>query len=545
MEPVVFNKLLITLFGTERAEQLGSQIINLASRYHEIIPRPGATGLSEKDSILITYGDQVKEADSPHLKTLTGFCKKYLEGNVSALHILPFFPWSSDDGFSVKDFRIVDPALGNWQDIENLGRSFRLMVDGVINHASVQGEWFKAFLRDEKPYRDYFLVVEGDPDLSKVVRPRALPLLTEFQAESGPRKVWTTFSADQADLNYQNPDVLLEIIDILLSYAEHGAQFIRLDAIAYLWKKIGTSCINLPQTHAVIQLLRAVFDEAAPHVKLITETNIPHEDNLSYFGDGKNEAQLIYNFSLPPLIMHTFLTGNCRALSEWAENLEYPSGEATFINFLASHDGIGLNPVRGILSQKEIDFLIDQTIKHGGLISYKDNPDGTSSAYEMNINFFDALSDPACNEPDLLQIDRFMAAHAIMLSLRGIPGIYFHSLFGSRSWRDGVGLTHQNRQINRQKFERAELEKELNDPHSLRSHVVMRFNELLRQRAASSAFHPQGSQEILDMGSHIFALLRRSLDGTSSFLCLHNITSQTRSNGKYTLQPYQTLWIEN
>ena len=418
------------------------------------------------------------------------------------------------------------------------------MIDGVINHASVQGEWFKAFLRDEKPYRDYFLVVEDDPDLSKVVRPRALPLLTEFKTASGTRKVWTTFSADQADLNYHNPEVLLEIIDILLSYAEHGAQFIRLDAIAYLWKEIGTSCINLPQTHAVIQLLRAVFDEAAPHVRLITETNIPHKDNLSYFGDGKNEAQLIYNFALPPLILHTFLTGNCRALSEWAKNLDYPSGEATFINFLASHDGIGLNPVRGILSQKEIDFLIDQTIQHGGLISYKDNPDGTSSPYEMNINYFDALSDPGCNEPDQLQIDRFMAAHAIMLSLRGVPGIYFHSFFGSRSWKDGVELTHQNRQINRQKFERAELEKELNDPLSLRSRVVMRFNELLDQRAASSAFHPQGSQEILDMGSHIFALLRNSPDGRSSVLCLHNITSQTRSSGKYTLQPYQTLWIE-
>jgi sucrose phosphorylase len=389
------------------------------------------------------------------------------------------------------------------------------------------------------------LVVDDDPDLSMVVRPRALPLLTEFHAASGDRKVWTTFSADQADLNYHNPDVLLEILDILLTYAEHGAQFIRLDAIAYLWKDFATSCINLPQTHAVIQLLRAVFDEAAPHIRLITETNIPHQDNLSYFGDGKNEAQLIYNFALPPLVLHAFLCGNCRALSEWAGNLEFPSGEATFMNFLASHDGIGLNPVRGILSQKEIDFLVDQTLSHDGLVSYKDNPDGTSSPYEMNINYFDALSDPAADEPEQLQIDRFLAAHAIMLSLRGIPGIYFHSLFGSRSWKAGAELTHQNRQINRQKFKRAELERQLDQGDTFRRTIMTRFIELLERRSASSAFHPQGSQSILDMGSHIFAVSRKSPDGRSGILCLQNITSQVRSSGKYTLQPYQTLWIES
>jgi len=544
MEPVVFDKLLITLFGPECAKQVGSRIADLVKYYRGRIPIQSENSLTEKDSILITYGDQVKEYGTPHLRTLERFCKKYIEGKVSSLHILPFFPWSSDDGFSIRDYRQVDPALGNWADIDNLGRSFRLMIDGVINHASVQGEWFKAFLRNEKPYRDYFLVVNNDPNLSMVVRPRALPLLTEFQTAAGLRKVWTTFSADQADLNYHNPEVLLEIVDILLLYAKHGAQFIRLDAIAYLWKEIGTSCINLPQAHAVIQLLRFVFNEAAPHIRLITETNIPHKDNISYFGNGKNEAQLIYNFALPPLILHTFLTGNCRALAKWAGNLEYPSSEATFINFLASHDGIGLNPVRGILSQKEIDYLIDQTKHHGGLISYKENPDGTSSFYEMNINYFDALSNPACNESNQLQIDRFMAAHAIMLSLRGVPGIYFHSFFGSRGWKEGVRLTHQNRQINRQKFERAELEKELNDPLSLRSQVVMRFNQLLGQRNGSSAFHPQASQEILDMGSHIFAVLRKSPDGRSSILCLQNITSQTRSSGKYILQPYQTLWIE-
>ena len=257
-----------------------------------------------------------------------------------------------------------------------------------------QHEWFQAFLKDDPQYRDYFIVVEGNPDLSQVVRPRALPLLTTFDTPSGPKQVWTTFSADQVDLNFRNPDVLLEIIDTLLFYVAQGAQFIRLDAIAYLWKEIGTSCIHLPQTHRVIRLFRSVLDAVAPHVMLITETNVPHNENISYFGNGRDEAQMVYNFALPPLVLHTFHTGNSRVLSKWAAGLNLPSDHTTFFNFLASHDGIGVNPARGILSDIEIDALIERVIQHGGLVSYKDDASGVQIPYELNINYFDALSDP-------------------------------------------------------------------------------------------------------------------------------------------------------
>jgi sucrose phosphorylase len=418
------------------------------------------------------------------------------------------------------------------------------MFDGVINHASTQGNWFQAFLRDEAPFCDYFLTVDGNPDLSQVIRPRTLLLLTEFQTVSGPRKVWTTFSADQADLDFHNPDVLLEIFDILLKYAQRGAQFIRLDAIAYLWKEIGTTCLHRPQTHAVIQLLRMVLNEASPHVFIITETNVPHSDNISYFGDGTNEAQLVYNFALPPLVLHTLQTGNSVQISRWAAGLTLPSNSTTFFNFLASHDGIGLNPVRGILSDGDIDSLVRQTLQNGGLVSYKSNPDGSRSPYEMNINFFDALSDPAGDEPQELQIDRFMAAQSIMLMLRGVPGIYFHSLFGSRSWKDGVQQTGQNRTINRQKLDISSLETELAEPSSLRAQVFHLFSELLSRRAASSAFHPNGGQEILDYGDGIFAVLRTSPDKKQQMLCLQNITSRNISAGKFSLDAYQTVWTE-
>jgi len=545
MEQSIYFEQLTGMYGAVLAAQVEPRLKKLVEGYRGRMPTPADSTLSERDAILITYGDQVQLAGKTHLQTLAEFCKAHLGGAVSTIHILPFFPWSSDDGFSVKDYRSIDPALGGWRDVERLGAAFQLMFDGVINHASAQGAWFQAFLRSEAPYRDYFLTVDGNPDLSMVVRPRALPLLTEFQTTSGLRRVWTTFSADQVDLDFHNPDVLLEIIDILLMYAERGARFIRLDAIAYLWKEIGTTCLHLPQTHAFIQLLHSVFKDVAPHVYLITETNVPHADNISYFGDGTNEAQLVYNFALPPLVLHTLRMGNAAVLTDWAAGLKLPSNQTTFFNFLASHDGIGLNPVRGILSPAEIDGLVEQTLDHSGLISYKQNSDGSQSPYEVNINYFDALSDPASDEPLELQVKRFMAAQAIMLSLQGVPGIYFHSLFGSRSWIEGVHLTRQNRTINRQKLQRTELESELERQDSLRSQVFRRYRQLLVKRASSPAFHPHGGQKVLHMGSKIFAVLRSSPDGDQHYLCLQNVSPQNQFAGMYELGPYQTIWVKN
>ena len=562
---------LAFLYGAEKAPQLLDRVQQIIGEYQARMPvRDGE--LTERDSILITYGDQLQSPGEKPLQTLNAFFRETLSGVVHGIHILPFYPWTSDDGFSVVDYRQVDPALGDWDDISAMQEHFRLMFDGVINHISSESEWFKGFLRADPHYSDYFVVVEGSPDLSKVVRPRALPLLTSFQTSSGEKRVWTTFSADQIDLNFQNPDVLFEILDILLMYVERGATFIRLDAIAYLWKEIGTTCIHLPQTHCIIQFLRAVLDEVAPYVHLITETNVPHKDNISYFGDGTNEAQLVYNFALPPLVLHTFRTGDARALSDWANELTLPSNRVTFFNFLASHDGVGLNPVRGILSNEDIDALVEKTIEHGGLVSYKHNSDGSQSPYEMNINYFDALSNPRGDEQLQLQVDRFMTAQSIMLALVGVPGIYFQSLFGSRSWYEGVNQTGRNRTINRQKFDLTGFQDELADGTSLRYQVFHHYSQYLRARSSSSAFHPHGQQQVLDFGEGIFALLRLSPDGSQRVLCLHNISNQPQevmidgedvfglssglftdlitdrridasSNGHLVLNPYQTLWL--
>ena len=511
--------------------------------------RPPAERLSQRDAVLITYGDQVQEPGRAPLQTLAEVGAEWLDGVVSAVHILPFFPYSSDDGFSVIDYRAVNPDFGTWEDVDRLGKRFQLMFDAVINHISRESAWFKGYLEGADPYTRYFITVPEGTDLSMVVRPRALPLLTAVDAAGGQSLVWTTFSEDQIDLNFSEPLLAFEIVELLLFYAAHGAEIIRLDAIAYLWKEIGTTCIHLPQTHEVVKLFRAVLDAVAPEVLLITETNVPHEENISYFGQplpggGTDEAQLVYQFSLAPLTMHSILSGDASVLTAWAAGLE-PPAQATFFNFTASHDGIGVRPAEGLLTPAEIAALAQAALDYGGYVSYKNNADGSQSAYELNISYFDALSDPAADEPLDTKVARFVVSQAIMLALAGVPGIYVHSLFGSQSWREGAEQTGHNRTINRQKFDRADLDRALRDPNSLRCKVFSAYSTLLRARASEPAFHPFGEQSALDLDSRLFALLRAATDaGGRKALCLHNVSSEEVSVSvpQFMLGEEQTCW---
>ena len=539
MKPTAETRIrdhLAFLYGEEQADQILPRLKKRLSRFRDANPgldqkRSEAAGLlTERDSFLITYGDQVSEPGRPPLQTLAEVLKRHVQGVITGVHILPFFPYSSDDGFSVVDYAAVQAELGTWADIERLGGSFRLMFDAVINHISAESAWFRGFLDSDPTYEDTFITVEPGTDLSDVVRPRARPLLTPVHTAVGRKLVWTTFSSDQIDLNYANPDTLLDIIDVLLLYVEKGAEVIRLDAIAYIWKEIGTPCIHLEEAHRVVKLFRAVFDLVAPRVILITETNVPHEENVSYFGDGSDEAQMVYQFPLPPLVLHAFHTGDATRLSQWASGLRSLPGSVTFFNFLASHDGVGVRPVEGILTPREVEALVDRAQAHGGYVSYKTNTDGSKSAYELNISYFDALSDPNGGEPLDTQAARFLASQAIMLSLAGVPGIYVHSVFGSRSDHEGVELTGRYRSVNRAKFQRAELEQQLADPSSLRHRVFYPYLQLIRSRASHSAFHPGAAQRVLlpdETGNpSLFAVVRTSIADGRSVLCVHNTSSQ-------------------
>jgi glucosylglycerate phosphorylase len=547
------------LYGAERVE-------SVLERLNALIDRIDLKSLSTTGSgpILIAYGDHVQKAGEHPFATLLNFISGAygspinLSQLISTVHLLPFYPYSSDDGFSVIDYRKVDPALGTWDDVAGFRGQFHLMFDLVLNHISSHSEWFQAFLRDEAPYRDYILTADPALDLSLVTRPRTHPLLTPYETRAGIRHVWTTFSEDQVDLNFANPDVLLEILDTLLFYVQQGAEYIRLDAIAYLWKIPGTNCIHLLQTHTVVQLMRDVLDVVAPYVKLITETNVPHDENISYFGNGYNEAQLIYNFALPPLVLDALYTGNASILSTWASTLQVPSSQTMYFNFTASHDGIGVRPATGLLSTERIETMLQTVQERGGYISYKRNPDGTQSAYEMNITYFDALAVP--DENLSASIDRFMVSQAIMLSLAGIPGIYFNSLIGAANWQEGATQTGRSRTINRQKFDFDILASELADRQSRARQVFDRYAKLLSIWQREAALRPEASQRILTLHESVFAVQRTGAD--QSIFALHNVSNQEVevilpvSNGYdliseivcnriIKLQPYQVAWVSS
>jgi glucosylglycerate phosphorylase len=517
------------------------------------------------DVLLITYGDTLLADDLPPLAALDKFASDRLQDRVSGIHVLPFFPSTSDYGFSVVDYLRVNPELGEWDHVGALSTRFRLMFDFVLNHVSVESKWFQAFLRDEPPYDQFFITADPGTDLSKVVRPRTSPLLTRFDSTGGPRWVWTTFSADQVDLNYRSPELLLRMVEVMLSYVERGAGLLRMDAVAYLWKEVGTSCVHLPQTHGVVKLLRQVLDDVAPHVAIVTETNVPHRDNVTYFGDGYDEAQLVYQFPLAPLVLDALARGDAGHLVKWAAEVVPPSDRTSFLNFLASHDGIGVVPARGLLSDEEVGELVARVRAHGGEASYGSNSDGSESVYELNATFFDALSDPGDRtETCQTKLDRYLCSQAVMLALAGVPGVYIHSLFGSHNDRQGFARSGWRRDLNHERLTLAGLEARLADASTETAQLFAGYSRLLEVRRHQPAFHPNAPQRVIPAGPGVFGLERGPWEG-QTILALHNLTGtvqtvpQTSAAGSVDLisgrrlppgdslklGPYQVLWLQS
>jgi sucrose phosphorylase len=515
----------------------------------------------EKDVVLITYADQFRQQGKKCLPVFTRFYNQWLKNSFSHVHLLPFYPWSSDDGFSVIDYHQVAPESGDWQDVAELKRSASLMFDFVCNHMSAKSEWFARYLRQEPGFENFFIAVDPNTDLSAVTRPRALPLLTPFTlSDQTVRHLWTTFSEDQIDLNFAEPEVLLAMVNVLLHYLEQGADYVRLDAVGFMWKVPGTSCIHLPQTHDLIKLFRAIAEEAAPGTVVITETNVPHKDNIAYFGNGHDEAQMVYQFSLPPLVLHAMHSANVETLCRWANGLQLPSTETTWFNFLASHDGIGLNPLRGILSEDEILALVEKLQQQGALVNWKNNPDGSRSPYEINVTYMDALSPKTSSDDDRLA--RFVLAHAVLLSFPGVPAVYIQSILGSRNDYAGVEKAGYNRAINRQKYELEEIEAAMSVEGGLRQRVYQCLTRLIALRREHHAFHPDAKAEFSALNKSVLQITRvaennERLIGLFNFSDIIQIVANKYKDGReiisgcdisgaeITLNPWQVMWILN
>ncbi|WP_067586877.1 sugar phosphorylase [Endozoicomonas ascidiicola] len=550
------SALLSVPYG-EKSDDIASIIVRRVEHFMATSPTPAQPAWSERDVFLITYGDSLTDGDRPPLQVLKDFLDQQLEGLISTVHILPYFPYSSDDGFSVIDYLQVNPALGDWDDILAISDNFRLMSDLVINHISRESLWFADFVGGNQPGRDYFIEENPDTNVSMVTRPRNSPLLVPIQTRRGTRHVWATFSEDQIDLNFQNPDVLISMIDIVLFYLSKGTSVVRLDAIAFLWKELNTSCVHLPETHTIVKAIRLIMEEVCHGALLLTETNVPDPENFSYFGNG-DEAHVVYQFALPPLVLHALNRGTEKHLVRWASALpDLPEG-CTVLNFTASHDGIGLRSLEGVVPDSDVAELVDSMHRFGGFVSMRSMPDSGEKPYEINISLFDAMKGTRRGE-DQWQVQRFLCAQIIMLGMKGIPAIYIHSLLATPNDISGVERSGRTRSINRRKWKMEELMPELDNPASIQGLIFNTLKDILEIRQNEPCFHPDATQAILHIKTGIFAFNRKSTGGRS-LTAIHNMTanpielSNSQIINKLNLlphnqkkpsliEPYQSLWL--
>lgn len=558
------------IYPHENCEALATTLIKIMRLDQECQqPTPHKNLWDQCDICVITYGHSIISDEQAPLRVLHQFLRRHFSMVINSVHILPFFPHSSDDGFAVVDYKQVNPALGDWNDILRISTDFHLMADLVINHCSASHRWFENFKAGKGPGRGYFFTAQPTDNLHAVVRPRTSPLLQRVETAQGEQYVWCTFGHDQIDLDFRNPQVLFEIVDIVRLYLDMGVRIFRLDAVAFIWKEIGTSCLNLEQAHEIVRLIRTLIEHVNPNAIIITETNIPNRENLAYFGNA-NEAHCIYNFSLPPLLLNTLVTGNCRHLKTWLMSMPPAQNGTAYFNFIASHDGIGLRPAEGLLDEGELMQLVGTMEKFGGRVSWRTLEGSTSKPYEINITLFDALKGTVAGE-DEWQLERYLCAHAIMLSLEGIPALYIHSLVGTTNDYERLEAHGHNRAINRHQWQESELENALADPHSHHHVVLNRLRRLIQLRREQPAFHPNATQFTLHLGDQIFAYWRQSMDRRQSIFCLNNVSNEAQglslaainligtdswkdiiSDDVYddmlstiTLAPYQTVWITN
>ena len=554
-----------TIFSKKDINYFENKIIQLINNFNKKNPKKKKS-ISEKTTLVICYGDSVYSEKKKSIRVFQSFFQKKLKNYFNTIHFLPFYPSSSDSGFAVKDHYKIEKRIGNWSDIKKISKSSHVMADIVINHSSARGLWFKNFLKKKRPGKDYFLTVNSKFNTSKVVRPRDHKLLKKIDIFGKSDFLWRTFSADQIDLDFKNPSVLLRFIKIMVHLVSNGVTIFRLDAIAYLWKKNGTNCINLKQTHEIVKLFRLISNLLNVETIIITETNLPEKENLSYFGKN-DEANWIYNFSLPPLLIHAFLFENSSYLNKWSKNLPNTKNDNCYLNFIASHDGIGIRPTEGLLNKKTLNNFLDRLKKNGSKFSYRKVQNKAKKVYEANITVFDALKKSDYDPKGKFFLERYVAAHAIMISFEGIPAIYFNSMFGTSNDEAKFIITGNNRDVNRYRWNFKNITNKLKNNKSKQNIFYQNICNLLNIRRKQKAFHPNALRINLNFGKKVYAFKRVSIDKKQTILCITNLSSKiqkTEISQKYlkmknlinskiqiedrkflVLRPFETIWLSN
>ena len=543
-------------------------ILSLINKFKENY-KASKKHVSQETFLLIAYADSIKNRNEIPLKIFQKFFKQNLKNFFEILHILPFYPASSDGGFSVTNHKSVNKDFGSWKDIKTFSKEVSIMADLILNHASIKSNWFSYFSKNVKKYKSFFFTIDDDFDLSNVVRPRDHNLLQNYSFKDKNKNLWCTFSHDQIDLNFRNPEVLIKFIEIIILLLKNGVTVFRIDAVAFIWKKNGTSCVNLPETHEIVKLLRSIVSYLNPTALIVTETNLPRKENLSYFGNN-DEANWIYNFPLPPLILYTFLLEDSSKITKWSKSMPPAQKNNAYLNFIASHDGIGMRPAEGILGTRVLNKLFKRIEINGGMFSFR-KVGSKNKVYEVNTTLYNALKKTDFDEKGLYSIDRYLAAHTMLFALEGVPAVYFNSLFGTSNDIDLVKKTGIKRDINRFKWNLGKLTEKLNDEKSTENIVYKKLLDMILLRKKQSAFHPNATQYTLSLGPKLFGVWRQSIDKSQNIFAITNISSVERKLGLskinlieneiwkdllqpdlkidklkvLKLSPFQTVWISN
>ncbi len=550
----VFNQLLRII-----------QDFKLESSYEE---NKNVSSWDQSHCVLITYADTVRKDNERSLITLERVLNRYFLTLSKVLHILPFLKSTSDGGFAVSSHDYLEDRFGNWEDLKNLSNDHILMADLVLNHVSSSHLWVQQFIKSQEPGLSNIFSPSQQKDWSNVIRPRSSSLFSQINTSDGPRYVWTTFGPDQVDLNWQNPRMVLEFLKLLIKYLGNGVKWLRLDAVGFIWKEEGTTCLHLPKAHLIVKALKMQLSNLLNDGVLITETNVPQKENLSYLIP-EDEAHMAYNFPLPPLLLEAVITSRADLLNNWITNWPDLPVNTTMFNFTASHDGVGLRALEGLMSDQRLNDLLISCEKRGGLISHRRLSNGDDKPYELNISWWSAMEDSS-RDSKRFQYERFILTQLVVIALKGVPAFYLPALLASDNDIKSFSMSGQRRDLNRERFKYEELSLTLQNDDSNASRNIKFLSKAMEIRSILDSFHPSSQMECLTKDRSDLVAIKRGKN-RKIILAIHNFTEnklnykindleflnsissnvdlkdylsgKRYSNLSIVLDPFQVLWI--
>ena len=520
-------KLLETIYKDHTTEELNlicNQLLQILdnfsekSRYEEISEDKK---WDESFAVLITYADGVYKKGETTLVTLRELLSKYFGSLSKVVHILPFLKSTSDGGFAVSSHKSLEEKFGSWEDLKSISNKHYLMADLVLNHVSSSHPWVQQFIKCQEPGLSNVFSPSQDLDWKNVIRPRSSSLFSQINTEDGQKQVWTTFGPDQIDLNWLNPKMTIEFLNLIITYLSNGIKWLRLDAVGFIWKEPGTTCLHLPKAHSIVKILRILLNDLLKDGVLITETNVPQKENLSYLLP-EDEADMAYNFPLPPLLLEAIISSRADILNSWICDWPELPKTTTLFNFTASHDGVGLRALEGLMNEQRIKDLLINCEKRGGLVSHRRLSNGEDKPYELNISWWSAMEDPG-RDSNRFQYERFLLTQLLVMSLKGVPAFYLPALLASENDIKSFSMTGQRRDLNREKFKSEKLAAVFNNPESNANKNLKYLRNAMDVRSNLPQFHPQSKMECLSKSRADIVVIKRGI-GSNAVFTIHNMT---------------------